>query len=332
MPEPEILERFGKVKASIDAVDWNSFFKRNLGDLSFASWESQINDVIGKINGAAKVTQLLTNQELSNFVGALDNFYRAVDQVRGQNDNDFANQRHQLEAELKASLEDVGNFWPPIAVRIIETNPVLQQAHEFEDVLLKRLEELEAASERTQDEIKSFADSQIGKARETAQGISVDAAKIQFDGAVDTYHGRVRIWVFISAVLTAATLLLLWWFLVQPPDLSLAWGIAYFVSIRLAIFGVAATVTAFSFGMVKANMQLREANAHRARLANSVNAFLVASESPQQRDIILTRLVEAVAEHPDAGFVKSGTDNESRGRFSVENLVRNASGEIGSTN
>ena len=239
----------------------------------------------------------------------------AVDEVRSRNDHEFANHQIQLGEQLKASLEAVENSWPPIAVRIIERNPLLQQAHEFEDVYLKRLEELEAARERTQDEIKAFADSQIGKARETAQGISVDAAQIQFDGAVAVYDGRVTVWVIVSAVLTAATLVLLWWFLAQPPDLTLAWGIAYFVSIRLAIFGVAATVTAFSFGMVKANMQLREANAHRARLANSVNAFLVASESPQQRDIILTRLVEAVGEHPDAGFVKSGTDNESRGRL-----------------
>ena len=67
-------------------------------------------------------------------------------------------------------------------------------------------------------------------------------------------------------------------------------------------------------------MHLREVNEHRQRLANSIQSFVDAAATPEQRDMILAQLVDALSSFGRSGLVDGADD--SAGRMMIENVTR----------
>ncbi len=66
-----------------------------------------------------------------------------------------------------------------------------------------------------------------------------------------------------------------------------------------------------------------ERNLHRKRIANSMAAFTESASSEDQRDLILTQLIESVSSFGNSGLV--GKEEDSSGKITVDNVTRTLS-------
>ena len=69
-------------------------------------------------------------------------------------------------------------------------------------------------------------------------------------------------------------------------------------------------------------MHLREQNLHRERVANSVAAFLGAATSPEQRDVILARVVDAITAFGNSGLLSDNDESMSPAKLILETVPR----------
>jgi hypothetical protein len=83
----------------------------------------------------------------------------------------------------------------------------------------------------------------------------------------------------------------------------------YFTSVRLALLGVLGVGLAFSIRMMSAYIHMVEHNHHKLRVTKSIEAFVAAVRTPEQKDLVLGKLVESVTVFGDTGIL-SGKANE----------------------
>ena len=67
---------------------------------------------------------------------------------------------------------------------------------------------------------------------------------------------------------------------------------------------------------------MAEKNKHRVRVANSVESFVNSALESQQRDLILTKLIEAIVDFGDSGIIRSEKDDGGSPAISGELIGR----------
>jgi len=101
------------------------------------------------------------------------------------------------------------------------------------------------------------------------------------------------------------------------------WQVIYYSVIRAAIIGFVGTLMAFSLKILKSHLHMREHNLHRERIANSMAAFSESAMNKDQRDIILSKLVESVANFGNSGMINKDEDGNSK--VTIDNITRTLS-------
>lgn len=182
-------------------------------------------------------------------------------------------------------------------------------------------------------------------AKEKASRISVDSAQRQFQEAGRELSRKGYIWAFMSGVLFLGLVWILWRFTQYPPPLIrqivdsmrpgsaqspgfvsvplLIAASAYFTSIRLALIGVLGIGLAFSLKMTRAYLHMMEHNQHKLRVTNSIEAFVAAVRTKEQKDLVLGKLVESVIEFGDSGILGKQTDGPALPSVIIEALTKN---------
>lgn len=98
------------------------------------------------------------------------------------------------------------------------------------------------------------------------------------------------------AVLLGLPFLFMAWPLPGPEPWPLA---LYHTVLRVFVLSAAGASATFSFRILRAHLHMVERNRHRVRVANSVEIFVNSTLDPQQRDLILAKLAEAIIDFGD---------------------------------
>lgn len=198
--------------------------------------------------------------------------------------------------------------------------------------------------------IEKKAQEVLESAYKTANKISVKAAQEQFNAAAQELSRNSRLWI-VSAGLSF--LLLLGFLLGQmwhppalieeivealnpsptggaakqavgsvPMPLLIAAG-AYFTSIRLAIVGVLGIALAFSLRMARAYLHMGEHNRHKLRVTNSIEAFVAGVRTNEQKDLVLSKLVESVTQFGDSGILANQAESANLPSVILESITKN---------
>ncbi len=77
--------------------------------------------------------------------------------------------------------------------------------------------------------------------------------------------------------------------------------------------------------ILRAQLHMCEKNRHRQRVANSMEAFVASAVTPEQRDLILSQLVESVVQFGNSGLVQREDDHAYRPRMTIDSINRNLS-------
>jgi hypothetical protein len=207
---------------------------------------------------------------------------------------------------------------------------------EIESKSSESVQKIEAAVMEARTHIQSAAEqaaADLEAAKAKANEISVKGAQDQFAAAAVGLRSKARAWAALTAALFLALLAVLWWLLLRPPLLIslivaalspqskqvalpvsvplLIAASAYFTSIRLAIIGVLGIGLAFSLRMTRAYFHMIEHNHHKSRVTNSIEAFVASVRTPEQKDLVLSKLVDSVTQFGDSGILDKETDKSA---------------------
>jgi hypothetical protein len=180
-----------------------------------------------------------------------------------------------------------------------------------------------------------------------ASRISVDSAQQQFKDAAHSLKTKFNVSASVTALLFIGLFGFLGRCLLSPPTLirqivdalkpgpnSAALPVsvplfivasAYYTSIRLAIIGILGVGLAFGLRMTKAYLHMIEHNQHKLRVTNSIEAFVAAVRTSEQKDLVLSKLVESVTEFGDSGILGKQGDTSSLPSVIFETMTKNIS-------
>lgn len=168
-------------------------------------------------------------------------------------------------------------------------------------------------------------------AKEKASEISIASAVEQFNTAQRNFTRRLWFWGGLALITFSLVLVCLVWLYKHPPLLItvvmnsltadkrsvllseplplLVATAAYYTSIRLAGLGILGLVFAFSLRMARAYLHLIEHNEHKLRVTRSIQAFVAAVRTGEQKDLVLGKLIESVTEFSDPGILSTQSDS-----------------------
>ncbi len=214
------------------------------------------------------------------------------------------------------------------------------------------VKEIAGMRERAESEIQKAiedtgqkAQTILNLARETAQRVSLDDVQKQFDDAAKHCLFGIKIWASLSMCSVILFVIVVIGFFTWEPSFqttvqngasqtalnerSLAYSFAiYHTVLRVTILTAIAAIATFCLKVLRAQLHLREQNLHRRRVANSMSAFLGATTSPEQRDVILIRLADAITAFGTSGLL-SDDDSMSPAKVILESVQRGISSRAG---
>lgn len=207
------------------------------------------------------------------------------------------------------------------------------------------IEALVATSSSALSQTAKDAAEDLERTKAAARHISVGSAQTQFNEAAKRLSVQAWTWSAISILLFISLLWLLMWLTNHPPILIsaivqslnprsqplapqvsiplLVAASAYFTSIRLALVGVLGVAVAFSLRMTRAYFHMVEHNRHKLRVTNSIEAFVAAVRTEEQKDLVLGKLVESVTSFGDTGILGGQTETPGFPSIVVDSITKN---------
>ena len=245
----------------------------------------------------------------------------------------FVTNQTQIKTAVLAQLNAIRTYWPQYAIAALEdsgllTNTDVKQQFEALTTELKEstdsaLTKIEEQSNLIIEEAKKKANEIETSVRKTAQNVSVKVAQEQFENAAAHNIIQIKIWGGITGglIITFISFII---YLLNGVDLPTEWNwsIGYLSIIRIGILGLISTIIGFSLKMLKANLHMHQHNLHRKRLSNSMAAFAESAMTNEQRDLILSQLVESVSNFGTSGMINKESD---KGGISIDSITKTVS-------
>jgi hypothetical protein len=333
MASQESIKSFGINAAAIEMISVEKVVRSALGPLAFPEAADILSDLRRKIGIARTSLEAVPQQSLDVFTGALGQIAQVLRRMEGLTDEAFAQEKAVCAQQMQGFIEQIRQYWSPFVATAIEKSGLIEGVG-----ALKKQQDEEA--EKVLANIKAQAEQYISAAREeaaksmtraslTAAGVSVRAAQEQFDAAQRSLNRKAFIWSGLSVLAFAGFLWFALYLLNNPPIFDpkittqiLVAEAVYKTAIRITLLTAIGALTTFFLRMSRAHFHMAAYNEHRRRVANSMSAFVEAASAPEQRDLILGRLVEAVVQFGDSGILEGGKDAAVGPTISIDAIMK----------
>ena len=274
-----------------------------------------------------------------------------MNQIARRSNKDYIAVRDQFLTNVNNTLETLKQYWPPIITSAIEsqrwleekrfetklqqltreikesiqeefTNTITSMKQESENVL----RQVQGEATKTINEARVLSEKIEAKARSTAVGTSVEEAQKQFREAQEGLERRVKFWSYPAVVSVLAFIgVAIYFAIAGPAKGEESWAVVYHSAIRVSILTALATAAAFCLKILRAHLHMSEKNRHRQRVANSMGAFVESAATPEQRDLILSQLVESVVEFGNSGLIQREDEHFYRPKMTIDSISRTLS-------
>ena len=317
------LENLAATVERLNAVDSERLLRKNLGDESL---EHVFADELKKIRSlAAFAEQHAATVHDDYVVQARSTLEQIAGQMEAQADlqpADYINQRDGFLDAVHTQIEEARRWRPLFAGSAVLERGFLEDEgirREYERVV----HDLKVETESTLDRVKEQADKAVhdakkladeieSRARKSATRMSVDEAQRQFSDATNELQDKAKKWGRLTVGAVIVLLFLPLAFMLWPLPDGEYWPTAlYHTVLRIFVISAAGAAAATCVRLYRAHLHLVEKNRHRVRVANSVESFVNSALEPQQRDLLLAKLAEAVIDFGDSGIIKSERDETS---------------------
>lgn len=329
------LSRLRTVAHGFKKIDKDKLLRPSLGEASIKeAFGERLEFIIRKIEFATEFGKHVHDSTLSQVAAHFEQILQLMQAHAGRNNPEYVTQRDNFLAQIDGSLEQLLQYWSPFVTAAIESRGFLQDEgirKEYQRTIDLMKEESTGAlklvkdeASKTIQEARELAKQIEERARRTAARISVEAAQEQFRLAQEDLKARVKLWSWLSgsailAFLAAAICLA---FVDIPKEKDLVWPVVYFTAIRITILAAIGAVAAFCLRVFRAHMHMFQHNLHRQRIANSMAAFVESAITPEQRDLILAHLVDAVSAFGTSGLLGKEDDGLNTPKMMIDSITR----------
>ena len=307
-------------------VDWERVRRANLGDVSLSIALKQIEKDIQSLEQLArKYSVLVHDRTVGQIVNTIQPIVNELNSHAQLDDAQYVQDSKEFLESLKTLIEKA-TLWKPIVASAAMLDSGLLEAQDFmteikrERVGVRREAEKQREAIRDEatkilDEAKAQAKKIEGKARDTAAGISVEAAQEQFKAASDHDAKQVRLWTALATmsivILIGGACLFLFADCLKMPE-QFKWNESLPQALlRIFVLSALAGAATFTFRMLRAHLHIAEKNRHRVRVANCIEGFLQAAGDASQRDLILAKLTDSIVNYGDSGLVQHDREDRS---------------------
>jgi len=314
-------------------LDKASIIRPDYGPTSLKSWEPEYIELIKRLEIIDKYSNKVDNQTNSRVTQTIKTIYDRLNEVTIRDETQYVAEKQNFINQMNQYITEIMQYWPHYAIAAIEASGLLDEVDvkkRFENLLSEVQEQtnnaiskIESESTKIIDNAKKKADEIESSARKTAQKISVQDAQQQFENGAKNNLLNIKIWAGISILLVLIFIVLIIYMLNIKFSDEWTWKVVYYSVIRAAIIGFVATMMAFALKILKSHLHMREHNLHRLRIANSMSAFAESASNKDQRDLILSKLVESVANFGNSGMIENGEDSGSK--LTIDNITRTLS-------
>ena len=334
MATEQSLQQLKLTIDKLEKVDVAKLLRKGLGDESldasltpyFADIDKS-RDFVWKY--APAVHDEFVNQARTTFEAVANLMTQQADRASAE----YIGQRTTFLEQVETHLSDALRWRPAFVAAAVEERGFLQDEgirQEYQHAVQqlrrdseKTLTMVKEEADRALEGAKKLAEEIETRARKTATKISVKDAQDQFTNASTELDAKVRLWLWAGVGATALLVVSAAIFMVWPLPGAGEWPVAlYHTVLRLFVLSAVGAVSAFTFRMLRAHMHMAEKNRHRVRVANSVESFVNSALEPQQRDLLLAKLAEAIIDFGDSGIIKGDRDDHDSALVSGDMLGR----------
>jgi hypothetical protein len=312
----ELVEQFTK----FSNLDKDKFLRPNLGD---ASLQRELKPIIDDINRKVdRVLKMAINrvsaQAFTELKTAIEEIVRIMDEHSKRKEAEYVSQNQRVLSEFNGKYEQILAVWPNFIAAEVESSGILQGDYQkFTDDLAKHSAKILEQAEKQAQRIEASA-------RQTAAKVSIKEAQEQFGEARKHHRNQAIIWSAISVLILLGFFMIIFNFYNAQFIVSEQFQLQalYHTILRLTILTGIGAIATFCLRILRAHMHMHQHSLHRLRLANSMASFVEAAATPEQRDLILAHLVEAIATFGNSGILQKGDDSIPIQRMIVDNFTR----------
>jgi hypothetical protein len=316
MADPGAVAELQTTSNQFDAIDLAKLLRKTLGEESLEmALQPRLERVRQFRDFGVKYAPTVHNEFVNQLRSQLQNIVTLLTQQSNRGNPEYISNKNQVLQQLDAYIEESRRFQPAfVSAAILERGFLEDEGIRRE--YQKTVEELRKETAETLATVKKEADKAIGdakaladeieaRARKTATRISVEEAQRQFNAASKDFDSKVKTWAYVLAGSILILIGVPFGFMAWPLPQSDQWVVhLYHAILRLVVLSALAGFVAFSARMLRAHLHMAEKNRHRVRVANSVESFVNSALDPQQRDLILAKVVEAIVDFGDSGLLK----------------------------
>ena len=340
MASEEQISRLKELATEIRDVDKDKLLRTSLGEASLErDFAPKLTEIESKFQFALDHASEVHDSCVQNTLGLFEHIKQEIDQQAIRTNAEYVAQTENFQQNIDNRLVQLKQYWPPFIAAAVESRGFLEDEgvkREYEHTIQSIKEESDNAlqqvrneAKKTIDEAQALAEQIENRARLTASGISVEEAQKQFREAQLELDRRVKIWAVIGSLFIAGFILAAWHFATADLPDQWRWEVIYYSAVRVSILAAIGTVAAFSLRIFRAHMHMSEKNRHRQRVANSIGAFVESAVTPEQRDQILSQLVESVIQFGNSGLLQQEDDNVYRPKMTIDSIMRTLSANPG---
>ena len=334
MASDGLKEQLKNLADGIVNIDKEKLLRASLGEEAPLQEEFSptLTKIQKKVDFALEYASEAHDQQVQNILGPLEGIRSEMEQQANHSNSDYVAHRPQFLANIDAQLEALKEYWPPIVTAAVESRGFLEDEgvrQEYERTIESiksesenALRQVQEEARKTIEEARTLAEQIENRARLTAAKISVEEAQEQFREAQAALDQRVKTWAVLGIVSILGFIgVAIYFATVELPD-QWRWQVIYHSAIRVSILTAIGTVAAFCLKILRAHLHMSEKNRHRQYVANSMGAFIESAVTPEQRDLILSQLVESVVQFGNSGLVQREDDNVYRPKMTIDSITR----------
>jgi len=336
MASDGLKEQLKNLSDAIVNIDKEKLLRASLGEEALQEeFSPTLEKIRKKVDFALEYAPEAHDKHVQNILSPLDSIRAEMEQQANRSNSDYVAERPQFLVNIATQLEALKQHWPPLVTVAIESRGLLEDEgvrREYEQTIESiksesgnALQQVQEEARKTIEEARTLAEQIENRARLTAARISVEEAQKQFKEAQGALDRGVKVWASLGIVSVLAFIgIAIYFATIELPD-QWRWQVIYHSAIRVSILTAIGTAAAFCLKILRAHLHMSEKNRHRQRVANSMGAFVESAVTPEQRDLILSQLVESVVQFGNSGLVQREDDNVYRPKMTIDSISRTLS-------
>lgn len=338
MANEHLVTLLREMRDQIANINLDRVFRPYLGTVSLAEPnKDQVHYLIKIFHDAAEVAPVIPSNVANSIKGLSDKFLADLQRLASHTDEIYVSSKAEFQSALDSLSEQLSSLLPSVTHAMLEQQGILdakgtallQQIVEDTRVDIKSMLPtlVKEEADRAIQEAWTLASSIEARARNTATGISIKEAQKQFSDATKADWVQVGVWGVFGIVALAYFFYIASGYASEAVKLPVAWSwqFGYITALHASILAAVGTIAGFSLKNTRASLHMLNHNLHRKRITNSIAAFVQSAQTPEQRDMILMRLVDSVSAFGQSGLVSADADS-GRPTLSIDSISRSLGG------